>query len=105
LVWDSAIAGGWYRLAGESHQNIFPEKLGHYHVWRDDKTDWTGLFYSEEREWRALLLENPPNGSEVDNREAVRKSPDPVLNPPRSSQMASPQFSECIEKALPLVQQ
>jgi hypothetical protein len=34
LVWDSAIAGGWYRFALESRERIFPERLGNYHVWR-----------------------------------------------------------------------
>lgn len=27
LVWDSAIAGGWWRLASETRQDIFPEQL------------------------------------------------------------------------------
>jgi hypothetical protein len=44
LVWDSAIAAGWWRCASETSQNIFPERVGHYWVWRDDRTDWQQLF-------------------------------------------------------------
>jgi hypothetical protein len=32
LVWDSAIAGGWWRFASETPKNIFPEQIGHYWV-------------------------------------------------------------------------
>ncbi len=60
LVWDSAIAGGWYRFAAETQDNIFPERQGHYWVWRDDGIDWKGLFHSETKEWLAWLLENTP---------------------------------------------
>jgi hypothetical protein len=59
LVWDSAIAGGWWRLASETYEEIFPEQLGHYWVWRDDSRDWKGLFRGEAREWEATLLEAP----------------------------------------------
>ncbi len=59
LVWDSAIAGGWWRRASETCQDIFPEPLGHYWVWRDDSRDWKGLFRAEAREWEARLLESP----------------------------------------------
>jgi hypothetical protein len=57
LVWDSAIAGGWWHLASETPQSIFPEQLGHYWVWRDDSQDWTGLFMGEIAEWESELLE------------------------------------------------
>src|SRR5207253_2451885 len=57
LVWDSAIAGGWWCLASETYQDMFPEKLGHYWVWRDDSRDWSLLFTVEAAEWRAKLLE------------------------------------------------
>jgi hypothetical protein len=57
LVWDSAIAGGWWRLASETRQDIFPEQLGRYWVWRDDSRDWKGLFRAEAAEWEATLLE------------------------------------------------
>jgi len=30
LVWDSAIAGGWWRYASETPLSIFPEAIGHY---------------------------------------------------------------------------
>lgn len=59
LVWDSAIAGGWWRLASETCQDIFPERLGHYWVWRDDSGDWKSLFRAEAGEWEAKLLEIP----------------------------------------------
>lgn len=58
LVWDSAIAGGWWRYASEKPQDIFPEQLGHYWVWRDDKRDWSALFRAEVRDWEAKLLED-----------------------------------------------
>lgn len=59
IVWDAAVAGGWYRFASETPQDIFPEQLGHYWVWRDGEGDWSNPFYFEEREWLAWLLENP----------------------------------------------
>jgi hypothetical protein len=57
LVWDSAIAGEWWRLASETHQEIFREQLGHYWVYRDDSTAWNSLFGVETAEWQASLLE------------------------------------------------
>jgi hypothetical protein len=57
LVWDSAIAGGWYRFASEAPARIFPERLGRYHVWRDESKDWKGLFRAETTKWLAELLE------------------------------------------------
>ena len=57
LVWDSAIAGGWWRFASETRSGMFPERLGHYWVWRDDSRDWNMLFMAEAAEWRARLLE------------------------------------------------
>jgi hypothetical protein len=59
LVWDSAIAGGWYRHASETPERIFPERLGHYHVWRDETKDWNRLFRAETAHWLAALLEVP----------------------------------------------
>src|ERR1019366_5199887 len=55
LVWDSAIAAGWWRCASETLQNIFPERVGHYWVWRDDRTDWHRLFHDETEEWVVRL--------------------------------------------------
>jgi hypothetical protein len=57
LVWDSAIAAGWWRLASEAPQEMFREQLGHYWVWREEGKDWQGLFRSETGKWRAQLLE------------------------------------------------
>jgi hypothetical protein len=57
LVWDSAIAGEWYRFASETPARIFPEQIGHYHVWRDEAKDWKGLFRAETTKWLAELLE------------------------------------------------
>jgi hypothetical protein len=57
LVWDSAIAGGWWHLASETPRSIFPEKIGRYWVWLDDSRDWHHLFRAETAEWRAKLLD------------------------------------------------
>ena len=70
FVWDSAIAGAWWRLASESRQDIFPEQLGHYWVWRDDGRDWKGLFRAEVGEWCATLLDAPSRSPEVADRNA-----------------------------------
>jgi hypothetical protein len=55
LVWDAAIAAGWWRCASETPQTIFPERLGHYWVWRDERTDWPRLFHDETEVWRVRL--------------------------------------------------
>jgi hypothetical protein len=73
LVWDSAIAGGWYRFASETPERIFPEPLRHYHVWRDEAKDWKALFRVETAEWLAQLLEVSPDlisASEANDPEA-----------------------------------
>ena len=57
FVWDSAIAGGWWRLASESRRDIFPEQIGRYWVWRGDDSEAQGLFRAEIRHWRAALLD------------------------------------------------
>src|SRR5450759_505785 len=57
VVWDAAIAGGWWRLASETRQDMFPDQLGHYWVWRDDSRDWNLLFTAEASEWQAALLD------------------------------------------------
>jgi hypothetical protein len=69
MVWESAIAGGWWRCASETAQDIFPEQVGRYWVWRDESQDWEGLFRAETREWDAALLEAP-----VRQATAVRES-------------------------------
>jgi len=58
LVWDSAVAGGWWHLASETPQDHFPEKRGHYWVWLDESYDWLNLFRAEIAEWTAKLLES-----------------------------------------------
>jgi hypothetical protein len=74
LVWDSAIAGGWWRLASETPCDIFPEKLGHYWVWRDDSRDWNMLFTAEAAEWHAKLLEaSSPVSDPAEPREALAR--------------------------------
>jgi hypothetical protein len=55
LLWDAAIAGEWWRCASETPQTIFPERLGHYWVWRDERTDWPRLFRDETEVWRIRL--------------------------------------------------
>ena len=57
LIWDSAISGGWWHLASDRPQTIFPERLGHYWVWFDEGSDWHGLFRSEIATWEGTLLE------------------------------------------------
>ena len=87
LVWDSAIAGGWWCLASETQQEIFPEPVGHYWVWRDDSRDWPGLFRAEAAEWTARLLEAP------EPAEKSAAAPDgtklPAATSPTASQLAS----------------
>jgi len=73
LVWDSAIAGGWYRFASETPERIFPERLGHYHVWRDESKDWEGLFRAETAQWLAALLDVPEGMPEQQGRTPPRK--------------------------------
>jgi hypothetical protein len=55
LVWDSAIAAGWWRRASVTDHRIFPERLGHYWVWRDDGTDWQRQFEVETEIWMGRL--------------------------------------------------
>jgi hypothetical protein len=73
LVWDSAIAGGWYRPGAETPQDIFPEQLGHYWVWRDGERDWKNLFYSEHREWLAWLFDTPAKNESDPNEPVLRR--------------------------------
>jgi hypothetical protein len=68
LVWDSAIAGGWWRFASETRENIFPERVGHYWAWRDESRDWQVLFRAEIAEFRAKLLEVPAPGAVTPTR-------------------------------------
>jgi hypothetical protein len=72
LVWDSAIAGGWWRLASQSRQDIFPEKIGRYWVWREDNPEAQGLLRAEIRHWRADLLDAPPAAVELDGESGVK---------------------------------
>jgi hypothetical protein len=65
FVWNSAIAGGWWRFASETPRDIFPERLGHYWVWRDESRDWQGLFRAETAEWQARLLAGSGHGSKL----------------------------------------
>jgi hypothetical protein len=60
LVWDSAIAGGWWRPASDERTDGFPERVGHYWVWADHVKDCAArLFGAETFEWRSRLLETP----------------------------------------------
>ncbi len=69
LVWDSAIAGGWWHLASETQIDIFPHKKSHYWVWFDETRDWPTLFRGAMAEWAAKLLEieapDTENGAEL----------------------------------------
>jgi hypothetical protein len=79
LVWDTAIAGGWYRLASEIPKKIFPERLGHYYVWRDDTKDWNALFRAETGKWLAELLDKP-GSDETGDRAVAEKGTAALLN-------------------------
>ena len=59
LVWESAIAGAWWRLASESPSTIFPERIGRYWVWREGSLEAQGLFRAETCLWRAAILDAP----------------------------------------------
>jgi hypothetical protein len=59
LVWDSAVAGGWWYRAAEMRTEIFPHRIGHYWGWLEEDRDWQGLFRAETAEWHAKLLEVP----------------------------------------------
>ena len=54
------IAAGWWRCASETPQDIFPERVGHYWVWRDERTDEPRLFHDETEVWRVRLAVLPP---------------------------------------------
>jgi hypothetical protein len=72
LVWDAAIAGGWWRLASEAHQDIFPEKVGHYWVWLEERGEWRAPFRAETAGWRAKLIEAPAPNSSIAEQIFVR---------------------------------
>jgi hypothetical protein len=48
---------GHPRFASETPESIFPERLGHYYVWRDETKDWNGLFRTETAGWLANMLD------------------------------------------------
>ncbi len=73
LIWDSAIAGGWWRLASESREDIFPEQLGRYWVWRDDSRNWGSIFRAESAEWQARLLEDECRSPMAPKVEALKR--------------------------------
>jgi len=75
LVWDAAIAGGWWRFASEARQDIFSEQLGRYWVWRDDRRDWQTLFRAETAECRAKLLEVGSRQSKTANSSGQPEQP------------------------------
>jgi hypothetical protein len=104
LVWDSAIAGGWYRFASETPETIFPERLGHYYVWRDEAQDWTGLFRAETGAWLATMLDatvaappKPVKGLRQPKRSPKYEKIDEVL---RSIAIAKPKSHEEVFGAL-----
>jgi hypothetical protein len=73
LVWDAAVAGGWYRFASQTPANIFPDRIGHYYVWRDETTDWNGLFRAATAEWLGKLLDAPAQARAGDLTELQRE--------------------------------
>lgn len=79
LVWESAIAGGWYTFASETPKSIFPERIGHYWVWRDENHDSKRLFRSETSSFLASLLhgsgeKNRDKGAAASNRRSCRRN-------------------------------
>jgi hypothetical protein len=91
FVWNSAIAAGWWRLASETPQCIFPEQIGYYWVWRDDGGDWKRLFRAETREWLAALLDAPSHADrEADQKEL--ESPESEETPAQSAIAGNPSF-------------
>jgi hypothetical protein len=90
FIWDSAIASGWWRFAGETRTTMFPERLGRYWVWRDDSRNWDRLFVAKTAAWQARLLEastpasnpaGPPKaqtGTQVSRSTAEPLTPVPV---------------------------
>ena len=66
VVWDAAISAGWYRYASETPQSIFPERIGHYSLWKDESTDWNAVFRSGVAAWLARLLEGSTGEPRLD---------------------------------------
>jgi hypothetical protein len=93
LVWDSASAGGWWRYASETAQDIFPEQVGHYWVWRDESQDWEGLFRAETREWDAALLEAPVREVPESAREDFRKPEAGTMTRDRAHRPGKPEMT------------
>jgi hypothetical protein len=88
LVWDSAIAGGWWHLASQAREDIFPEQVGHHWVWRDESEYGPTLFRAETAYWQGVLLDAPKAGaSVVHNRKPVDHTTQsaPAATPPRKS--------------------
>jgi hypothetical protein len=77
LIWDCAIAGGWWHLASEAPTDIFPERIGHYWVWRDDSRDWGMLFRAETSDWTGTLL-------------AAKANPQPAFDPTKAVAAVDP---------------
>jgi len=106
MVWEAAIAAGWYRFAAESPSTIFPEKIGRYHVWCDPNGDWSNLFHVETQEWLARLMEHSTSsqqeerqngGAALKDTNESRQSPTPQTKP--SQQRRKP-----IKKDYPLLE-
>jgi hypothetical protein len=77
LVWDTAIAGGWWHLASDLPQSIFPYPVGHYWVWRDESRDWADLFRAEIATWKGRLIVAPEAESEK-TADRPRHNPEPT---------------------------
>ena len=97
LVWDCAISGGWWRLASETRQDIFPEQIGRYWVWRDDSRDWKGLFRAEAGQWEATLLEAPLREGPADATSEPAATRDKIIggdSPKNKNNTDEPKFPE-----------
>jgi hypothetical protein len=63
LVWDTAIAAGWWRYGSENEADIFPDKIGHYWIWRGADGDSQDPFRVAQARWSVWLQERATNKS------------------------------------------
>jgi hypothetical protein len=73
LVWDTAVAAGWWRYASETLTDISAQKVGHYWVWWDDSRDWQGVFRGVTAECLARLLDAQSQSARTGLTPADRK--------------------------------
>jgi hypothetical protein len=97
LVWDSAIAGGWWRMASETRQDIFHDRLGRYWGWTGERPDCKMLLSAEAAEWQARLLEASAPVSDLaepPKTQARRKRTESHPGPPASARDRAQSWKE-----------